>query len=262
MTDANDPSGSALGRGLAVLSAFKHAEEWIGNGELAARTGLPKSTVSRVATTLVQLNFLDYSATEQRYRLGAGTLDLVGRASRFEAVRRVMRPAFQILADSAGASVGAAYLTSEGLSYFEYCRSESPVILSLGVGSVVPLCDSAVGSAYLAGASEEEYQRVLARTGNETPDREAIERQREEALAEMKADGFCRSFGRWKPEINSIAIPYRLPGSGMLTAISLGGASYMLSGAALEGWLHTELKACLRSIDRQFGRTSLKTTQG
>ena len=43
---------TALARGLELLRAFRREGEALGNGELAERTGLSRSTVSRLAYTL------------------------------------------------------------------------------------------------------------------------------------------------------------------------------------------------------------------
>src|SRR5262245_16374405 len=72
--------GAAMGvpfaRALAVIGAFGPHDRWLGNGELAARTGLPQSTVTRIAQSLVALRYLHYSHGERKYRLAAPVLAL------------------------------------------------------------------------------------------------------------------------------------------------------------------------------------------
>ena len=46
---------TALARGLEVLTCFRSGDALLGNGELAERCQLPKSTVSRLAQTLARL---------------------------------------------------------------------------------------------------------------------------------------------------------------------------------------------------------------
>jgi hypothetical protein len=46
---------SALARGLEVLTCFKPGDRFLGNGQIAARTGVPKATVSRLTQTLTAL---------------------------------------------------------------------------------------------------------------------------------------------------------------------------------------------------------------
>ena len=49
---------TTLSRGLSVLRAFRPSDDGLGNAEIAARTGLPKSTVSRLTYTLQALGYL------------------------------------------------------------------------------------------------------------------------------------------------------------------------------------------------------------
>ena len=49
---------TALARGLSVLRAFRTDDDGLSNAQIAERTGLPKSTVSRLTYTLGCLGYL------------------------------------------------------------------------------------------------------------------------------------------------------------------------------------------------------------
>ena len=68
-----DPNRSLL-RGLEILRAFRPGSDVLGNAEIAERTGLPKSTVSRLTGTLLQAGFLFYSPRHRGYSLGVAVL--------------------------------------------------------------------------------------------------------------------------------------------------------------------------------------------
>jgi hypothetical protein len=54
--DPTDPRfNTALARGIAVLRAFELDEQFLGNADIAARTGVPKATISRLTHTLTEL---------------------------------------------------------------------------------------------------------------------------------------------------------------------------------------------------------------
>jgi DNA-binding IclR family transcriptional regulator len=67
---------TSLARGLEVLRAFQPEDGSLGNQELAARTGLPKPTVSRITHTLTMLGYLDYDARHARYMIAPAVLSL------------------------------------------------------------------------------------------------------------------------------------------------------------------------------------------
>src|ERR1700751_4398706 len=65
-----------LSKGFEIRRAFRPGESYLGNKELAERTGLSKSTVSRLTGVLIQLGYLRYSPELGRYALGVALLSL------------------------------------------------------------------------------------------------------------------------------------------------------------------------------------------
>src|ERR1700760_565969 len=59
----------ALSRGLDVLRAFQPNDGLLGNQEIAARTNLPKPTVSRLTFTLTKLGYLMPVPRLEEYQL-------------------------------------------------------------------------------------------------------------------------------------------------------------------------------------------------
>src|SRR2546423_2338793 len=59
----------ALSRGLDVLRAFHPNDGLLGNQEIAARTNLPKPTISRLTYTLTKLGYLTPVPRFEKYQL-------------------------------------------------------------------------------------------------------------------------------------------------------------------------------------------------
>src|SRR5947208_10685594 len=66
----------ALSRGLDVLRAFRPNDGLLGNQEIAARTNLPKPTVSRLTYTLTKLGYLTPVARFEKYQLAPSAMAL------------------------------------------------------------------------------------------------------------------------------------------------------------------------------------------
>lgn len=66
---------AALERGLAILGAFSSGRDVLGLADLAAATGLYKSTILRLAASLLHLGYLQ-RLDDGRYRLGAAVFQL------------------------------------------------------------------------------------------------------------------------------------------------------------------------------------------
>src|SRR5206468_12926287 len=66
----------ALARGLDVLRAFRPDDGLLGNQEIAARTNLPKPTISRLTYTLTKLGYLTQVPRFEKYQLAPAAMAL------------------------------------------------------------------------------------------------------------------------------------------------------------------------------------------
>lgn len=66
----------SLERALQFLYAFSAEKVQLSFAELSLNLGLPKSTVFRLYTTLLQYNFLKYHVSARKYALSLKLLDL------------------------------------------------------------------------------------------------------------------------------------------------------------------------------------------
>ena len=100
---------STLARGLSLIEAFGHDAVWLGNAELARRTGLSKPTVSRLSATLVELGYLN-RGEGGKVQPGARLLALSYPVLRGLPIRQLARPLMmEVARDIRGAvSIGIA----------------------------------------------------------------------------------------------------------------------------------------------------------
>lgn len=233
---------TALARGLEVLACYRSSDKALGNQDIAQRCKLPKSTVSRLTSTLTRLGYLVQVEDSGKYRLGTATLSLGSAMLARMDVRQVARPLMQDLADFSRAMVSLGTRDRLSMIYVENCRSSAALTLSLDVGSRIPVATSAIGRAWLAAVSERERADVLERVQEidevAWPDiRAGIER----ALADHRSLGVTCSFGEWQKDVNGIARAFS-PGQGLPPmAINCGGPSFNLSREFLLGEVRPRL---------------------
>ncbi|CAG2159299.1 IclR family transcriptional regulator [Cupriavidus numazuensis] len=207
-----------LERGLVVLRAFLTGAPVLTNAELAARTGLPRPTVSRLTHSLVAAQFLEYEHGSEGYRLSAVCLSFANtfRLSRTDIneVRPLMRKV------AVGERVNAGLATADDLSmiYLETLR-EGRSRQWITPGARIPMEACSPGHAYLAALPGPERKRVLASlaarcAGTWAGYRASIA----ESAAMIASEGYCRYTARLGVE--GIACPVPGP-DGMIYALNL-----------------------------------------
>lgn len=242
---------TALARGLEVLSCFRSGDKLLGNQELADRSKLPKSTISRLTYTLTKLGYLQYDDALGKYRLGTATLALGSAMSKLD-IRQLARPYMQELADFSRAMVSLGMRDRLSMIYVENCRSQAALTLRLDVGSRIPIALTAMGRAYLAEVSSSERNDILERV-RELDDMKwpAIRDGVERALEEYKTLGCCTSFGDWQPDVNAIAIAFKPANGTSILSLNCGGPAFNLPPE----FLLNEVKPRLIEVAERLRRT-------
>ncbi|WP_213544693.1 IclR family transcriptional regulator [Vannielia litorea] len=247
---------TALARGLEVLRCFRPAETELTNQEIAARTGLPKATISRLTYTLRRLDYLVHSERNGTYRLGPGVLALgYGVLAGMETSERA-RPEMRALCEGPNPHVTAAFAEHHRLQavYVGVQRSQQAVSLSMSVGARLPLFHSAIGRAILAAMTEEQHAHILDLAKRERPD--DVPRYREslaKAVEDYATLGYTTGYGDWRPEINGIAVPVVSLNGDRIFAMNVGGPSFLVSPEELRDAYAERLLAAAEALSRKAG---------
>ena len=239
---------TALARGLELLRCFGPGERYIGVTELSRRTGIPKSSVSRLAGTLVKLGYLDFSPALDKYSLGAGVLSFGYAMLSNMGVRQIARPMLQELAEYSQASVSIGIRDRLSMVYVETVRSSAPIGTRRGVGSRLPLATTALGRAYLAGLPEQERQFLMDQL--RLQDEQAwphLHAGIEQGLRDYAERGFCISISEWEKDISAVSVPF-IDSDGTPMAFSCGGAAFLLTHDKLENDIGPRLVSLVKRI--------------
>lgn len=240
----------ALARGLEVLRAFTPQSGLLSNQEIAARTQLPRPTISRLTYTLMELGYLTHAGRGEKYQLAPAALAIGYAALAQMGIRRVARPFMQELAEHARASVALGSRDRMSLVYLEHCRSNSPVTIRLDVGSRIPIVKTAMGRAILAVMSAEQRAEVYAEAQERDPAlwpklRSGIER----ALEHYRRHGFTISVGDWAEGVNAVGVPLVAADGSGIFAFNCGAPSLLLSPERLNDDIGPRLVEMVRQVE-------------
>ena len=254
LSTATRPMVAPVARVLMLLSAYTPQERWLGNRDLALRTGMPPSTVSRLAQSLVALGYLHHDAEHRKYRLAASVLALGYAAIAHSDVQRLARQHMQAFADQH--KVHVTLSTRDRLDLVVLERSSSPaaqISLNLHVGVRMGIASSPMGWALLAALPDLERYYLLGNVERRMP-REwpRLRRRSSEAISQVFKLGFCTSLGEWDRDLGIIAVPLMVPGHAPL-ALACVGSSAQMTKARVERELGPRLLGMATALQERVG---------
>lgn len=223
-----------LARGLLVLRVFRSGESALGNAEIAARTGLPRPTVSRLTETLTALGYLTYVPRLGRYTLGAAVVALCHSLLAGMPYRIAARPVLQELADATRLPVSLGARDQLSMINIETVRHHGASPARFDLGARIPLATTAMGRAYLFALPETE-RRVLLERLREQSGRgwREIRGGLDRAFDSLARRGFCLSAGDWRPDVIGVGAPI-VTADGIVLAVNCGGPPFEVSAHTAE----------------------------
>ena len=230
--DASLPASSdgvaALDRAIAILNAFTPQELALTLAEIAARTGLYKSTILRLAGSLIRGHLLE-RLPDGLYRIGSGAFRLGAIYQRSVAAADILLPIMRDLAEESGESV-AFYAPAGNLRTCLYrIESRHPIRYHVREGDVLPLSSGSGG-------------RILAAFSGEAG----------EPYETIRRSFHYVSLGDRDPDTAGLSAPVFGPAAALVGAITLAGPRTRISEAFIAEMKRPLLAAAARAT-RAFG---------
>lgn len=206
---------SVLDRIISILDTVKRAGGTISVTELAARTGLPKSSASRLVADLTAQRYL--RRTDDGVTLGLRLFELGARASLPRRFLAAAAPVMRNLRDTTGERVGLWVHQGTEMISIAAVAGRLPM-LPTSAGMRSPALTTASGKAYLAFCADRGIvDRVTASLGHD------VAHDFEDELARVRATVLATDRGVSYPGIVAVASPVLSAGSVVIGAISIAG---------------------------------------
>lgn len=203
---------STLVKGLDILAVLASGET-LGNQQIAQRVGLSKATASRLCTTLTTLGYLRQDERTRKYAMGARLLAMGATVQHRAGFLSSARPHMDRLARDTGMTVGMGTRERLGMVCLDVARSTGMQVGTTGVGSILPMAETAMGLAYLAHCSVVERIALLRQLqlayGS---DWNAIRERIEQAQAQHLRLGFVIRPRSCEAGVSGVAAAVELPG--------------------------------------------------
>lgn len=163
-TPRNDPrSGSVISTMMAVLRCFDGEHRHLGVVEIAEETGLHKSSISRLMSTLELERLVERDPVSRRYSLGLGLLSVAGTLLADLDVRRTAYPVLVQLAARTQESCSLMLWSDDQAVCVEQVSSSQPIKHTTAIGTTYRTTASSSVLALLASRPEQEIGDMLER---------------------------------------------------------------------------------------------------
>src|SRR5450631_2330272 len=244
----------ALSRGLDVLRAFHPNDGLLGNQEIAARTNLPKPTVSRLTYTLTKLGYLTPVPRFEKYQLAPSAMALGYAALANLGVRHLSEAYREEVMHETGGAVAVGGRDRLSMIYFGQSRNGLTLGVQLDVGSRIPIATTAMGRAYIWALPEDERASLLRELrehyGSRWPRmRDGIERAGE-TVAQY---GFTISAGEWQDDVHAVGVALKLNDGTGPYAFNCGAPAFRFTEDRLRNDIGPRLVAMVRNIEAALG---------
>jgi IclR family KDG regulon transcriptional repressor len=153
---------SSVATAIRLLKAFSEDEVEIGISALARRLSLAKSTVHRLAVTLVSEGLLEQDRENGKYQLGIALFRLGALVRRRMEVSSQARPHLYELRERINESVHLAILDGSEIMYVYNLESTHAIRMRSDIGVRKPAYCTAEGQAILAFQADDIVARVIA----------------------------------------------------------------------------------------------------
>ena len=244
----------ALSRGLEVLRAFRPNDGLLGNQEIAARTNLPKPTVSRLTYTLTKLGYITPVPRFEKYQLAPAAMALGYAALANLGVRHLSEPYREELMRETGGAVAVGGRDRFSMIYFGQSRSSLTVGVQLDVGSRIPIASTAMGRAYIWALPSEERAALLRELREHYGSRWSRLRDGIASAGENVAQhGFAISAGEWQDDVHAVGVALKLNDGTGPYAFNCGAPAFRFTEDRLRNDIGPRLVAMVRNIEAALG---------
>lgn len=247
---------TTLARGLSVLRAFRVSDDGLGNAEIAERTGLPKSTVSRLTFTLQALGYLSHARRHDRYRPGPALLALGNVASAAISFVDLSEDLMQRLADETGTLALLVVQDQDKMMLVKTWRPRMVASIWLEMGHRLPVETSSSGHALLAALSQDGFARLVDEVGPERLDTERAGEIRRMANTQLMTRGFVIAdpAAYFAPNIHAVAVPFHARDLAEPVIFTCGATPQDLSMERMVSEVGPRLKGAVRELERMMGQ--------
>ncbi len=225
---------SSVGTAIALLKCFSAEEHELGVSELSRKLGVAKSTVHRLARTLISDGMLEQNGENEKYRLGIALFGLGALVRRRMNLSSEARQDLFALRNVTGETVQLAILDGADIMFVYNLESTQAIRVNSDIGVRKPAFCTASGRAILAWQSDEAVSAAFAQGLARRTSKTEVEPARlRKLLTEVRSRGFATEDEESDAGMRALAAPVRGAGGVVVGSVAVAGPVQRLSKETL-----------------------------
>jgi DNA-binding IclR family transcriptional regulator len=224
-------SVAAVERAIAVLNALANGSEELGTNEVARRTGLNPSTVSRLLATLAGAGLVEHDRGTGRYRLGVRLVQLGNAVLARLDLRALARPQLEALVEATGETATLSVPADPDAVTVDFVLSPASVQSVAQIGRPSVAHATATGKVMLAfGEHGLPGVPLPAYTSVTITDPRALEAE----VARVRQQGWGAAVRERENDLSAVAAPVRGSHGKLAAVLGVQGPAERFDRAAME----------------------------
>ena len=244
---------SSVANAILLMKSFSDEHGELGISALAERLKLAKSTVHRLASTLVDAGMLEQNPETGKYRLGLALFELGSLVRRRLDISLEAKPWLMSLREQTDETVDLSILDHGGVVCVNFLESRKVNRISSGIGLRKPVHCTAQGKALIAFQAAPVIERIISgKLERRTPRTLIDPAELKEELALIRARGYATEDEEYELGVRSIAAPIRDDSGNSVAAVGIAGPTQRLTKPRLAGLARHVIEAA-RAISLRLG---------
>ncbi len=221
------PSVQSVERAFAILEVVAANSDGVGVTKIAHQINLPKSTVSRLLSTLEGVEAVERVSAGEGFQIGASIIAFASHVPYPRHLITVARPYLLELAQITGETVNLCLPDGDQVHYIDQVDSQYHLQIQDWTGYRFPMHVTSNGKLFLAYWSEACLDQYLSRPlQGYTPKTITDPNQLRQELAGIRSRGYAWANGESEEEIVGIAAPIRDETTQTIASICVGGPAF------------------------------------
>jgi DNA-binding IclR family transcriptional regulator len=228
--ECQGPGTTAVDRGADLLLRVLESERPIALTDLAAASGIPKSTASRLVSALERRGLIEQDGERGRLRPGPAILRVAERGMLERNVVELARPSLDALAQASGETINLAVPARHGVEHVAQVDGIHFLGTGQWLGRTVDYHCTAVGKVFMAfGRKTIPAQPLVKHAPATITDPQRLRSE----LDGVRRAGWATAVDELEPGLAAVAAPVRGAGGDVVAALSITGPTLRLTPARI-----------------------------